>query len=505
MGPLSRSCWIEPERALRMGGGVGGRGWPLRRLPLEVVCRIRTEGIVTTTTRAGAIAAVCLLVVASCDSDSDDAASASPTSAAETTEAPDTTPETEPETVPDTSSATTEAPATTEPSADEPSTTSAEEDLPLLESEFEAVPAGRYRVETIGAPFVIDVPEGWWVQPNSLGRFVLTDAESQGPGDRDIVMIRPSNLADPDQPTLPPEEQVGDWPLDDIEGWLGALVPGVVVGDAVDTTLGGLDAVQFDVAIDEGFECGDGFCVGFATNRRVNNMWFDPETNYRVWWIDGGDESPIAVNIGDGADPEFLERAEAVLDTMVFESVGPNPIPSEGNLWELGFPSEVPAGSVTLPVGPGVTFEQSEPHFVFQNEFFSGVLLDGPGEVDILFPDEAFDGEPLATVDDVVAALERDTDLDATVVGTREVSGYEATQVEVVFSGPEPGPDGPPPKLRRSELPDVGWRPPPDGVLWVMEATDGIAVVTAEWFEPFVMEPALALAEEILDSIVIGV
>jgi hypothetical protein len=189
---------------------------------------------------------------------------------------------------------------------------------------------------------------------------------------------------------------------------------------------------------------------------------------------------------------------------VTFESVGPNPIPSEGNLWELGFPSDVPAGTVTLPLGPGVTFEMSESHFVFQDEYRAAVVLDDPGEVDIFFADQAFDGEPLATVDDVVGALERDPDLTATVVGTREVGGYEATEVDI-SSLVEPGPDRPPPTLRQSAAPpDAGWRPPPDGTLWIMETPDGLAVITAEWFEPASMEPAQALAAEILDSIVIG-
>jgi len=448
---------------------------------------------------SGAIVAVCLLAATACSSDGDEATSESAPSTA-VDEPVSTEP---PETTPSTDAPTTDAPATTEPEADE---SPSPDEVPLLDFEFQPVPAGQYRVETIGAPFLIDIPDGWFVQPNSFGHFVLTDPESGGPGDRDIVMIRPSNLADPAQPGAPIEEQLAlDWPLDDINAWLDALIPGVVDGEPVDTTIGGLDAVQFDVAVTDEVECGEEFCVAFATNREVNSMWFDPPTGYRVWWIDGGDEAPIAINIGDGSDPEFTQRAQAVLDTVTFEPVGPNPIPSEGNLWELGIPSDVPAGTVTLPVGPGVTFEMSEPHFIFQrDEFFSGVLLEAPGEADIFFTDQAFDGEPLATVDDVLSALERDPDLTAAVVGTREVSGYEATEVTFASSLAN-GPDRPPPTFRRSGEPeDVGWLAPPDGTLWFMETPDGITMISAEWFEPAAMEPARALAAEILDSIVIG-
>lgn len=448
-----------------------------------------------TTRVGGAIAAACLVVATACSSDGDDTTSQSAPTVASTTVIDDDSDQ------PTTTEATA-PPTSTEPDADDSPASTSPTDVQLLDFEFQPVPAGRYRVETIGAPFSIDIPADWFVQPNSFGHFVITDPGSRGPGDRDIVMIRPSILSAPDEPGARPDEQ-GGWPVDDIDGWLDELIPGVVDGEPVDTTIGGLDAVQFDVAVTDEVECGDEFCVGFATNRLVNSMWFDPGTGYRVWWIDGGDESPIAINIGDGSDPEFTERAQAVLDTITFESVGPNPIPSEGNLWELGIPSEVLAGSVTLPVGPGVTFELSEPHYVDQTQFFARVLLDGPGEVDVFFPDQAFDDEPLATVDDVVGALDRDPNVTATVVGTRQISGYEATEVDV--TGPAPGPNRPPAILQRSVLPTgAGWRAPPDGTMWIMETPEGIAVITAEWYEPAGAEPAQALATEILDSIMIG-
>ena len=453
---------------------------------------IRCETVTPVGRRAAAvIVALGALVGAACNSDDDTSSTDTITASGSTapgTTAPPTTPAATPGSDPDESPVDTVA-----------------EDVAVLDFEFQPVPAGRYRVETIGAPFVIDIPEGWFVQPNSFGHFVITDPESTGPGDRDIVMIRPSNIADPDQPGAPVEEQDGDWPLDDISGWLEALIPGVVDGDAVETTIGGLDAVRFDVAVGDDVDCGDEFCVGFATNREVNSMWFDPDVRYRVWWIDGGDESPIAVNIGAGSDAEFTERAQAVLDTVVFESIGPNPVPAEGNLWELGLPSEVPAGEVNLPVGPGIAFEMSESHVIVQDGPFAGVLLEGPGEVDVFFPDLAFDGAEVATVGDVVDAIERDPDLTGVVVGSRDVGGYDATEIEI-SSDLQPGDDGPPPPrfLWSGGSEDEGWLAPPNGILWVADTPDGVVVVTAEWFEPSAEADAQELATEILDSITIG-
>lgn len=70
--------------------------------------------------------------------------------------------------------------------------------------------------------------------------------------------------------------------------------------------------------------------------------------------------------------------------------------------------------------------------------------------------------------------------------------------------GPEFGPDLPAPSLVRSDQPDSGWIALPDGTVWIMETPDGVAAITAEWFEPADTESALALSNEILDSIVIG-
>ena len=161
-------------------------------------------------TRAGGtIAAVCLLAATACDSDGGEPTTESAATAVEElSEEPATTEP--PETTPSTDAPTTEPPATTEPEADEPAVSAAPDDVPLLDFQYQPVPAGQYRVETLGAPFLIDIPEGWSVQPNSFGRFVITDPESSGPGDRDIVMIRPSNLSDPDQPGAPAAEQSGD-------------------------------------------------------------------------------------------------------------------------------------------------------------------------------------------------------------------------------------------------------------------------------------------------------
>ena len=349
------------------------------------------------------------------------------------------------------------------------------------------------------------MPTGWWVQPNSNAFTVLTDANSQGPGDREIKFTRASNLADPDDPAAPLDEQRGDWPLDDIEGWLQALIPGVLAGEPVADSLGGFDAIRFDVLLADELECGEAFCVGFTTNRAVNGTAFDRRIGYRVWWIDGGDEAPVAVLIGDGGVPEFVARAEEMLQTLVFESIGPNPLATDGPPWESGIPSDVPAGEVRLPLGPGVTFVTTSDYFINQDiervGIYAGIQSGENWQMDIYFPSVDANGEPVDSVDDVVAGLEGINGAEVEVVGTRTIDGRTATEVR--FTTPEFDPAAMP-VFPVADDPESGYRPPPDGRMWIVELEDGVAFITAEGYGPGGLEAATEAVQEILDTITFG-
>ena len=137
-----------------------------------------TRGIMTRSTRmCGAVAAVCLLAATACGSDGD-AATAAPTTSVE--DAGDVATTTEPAedavstTQPAVDEVSEEAPASTEPT-----------DVQVLDLQLQAVLAGPYRVETIGVPFLVDIPYGWFVQPNSYGHFGASQIRNPcGPGDR---------------------------------------------------------------------------------------------------------------------------------------------------------------------------------------------------------------------------------------------------------------------------------------------------------------------------------
>ncbi len=387
--------------------------------------------------------------------------------------------------------------ANTEPEASAPA---GDAEAQVLELEFSALEPGAYLVETIGAPFTVTIPNGFWVQPNANGLTVLTDKDSRGPGDRDIVFLRSSGMSDPAEPSV----WFGD--LDelfpnDLDAWLAGIPDGIVSAGPSMATLGGLEATTFDVFVDPSTECSEEECISFATNRLVNWAGFATDINYRVFWIDGDDESPVVVVIGDGGDETFLDTAAGVLESVEFMSIGPNPIPSEGNLWELGIESPVPAGSVTLPIGPGVTFEISDDLFIAQRPGWAGLFPEAAGEVDIFFPTTAHDGSVTDSPEAVIDAINSAEGHSAEATGTRIVAGVEATEIAITGPGSFSG-DA---ILNPDEATDVdGWRSPPSGIMWVIPTDGGIAVVTAEFGEASATELVTALAGEVLDSLSIG-
>jgi len=198
-----------------------------------------------------------------------------------------------------------------------------------LVGEFHAVEPGRWMIDTLGIPLVLELTGEWWVQPNRAGFTVLTHPESTGPQDRDIVFIRPSGLVQPDRVNDSPEgfRSQDGWPLDDIRGWLDGVIPGLVDGDTAETTLGGRDAVRFDVAPSQEFPCGPAVCAGFVTNAWVDDTHFEPGKRRTVWWVDGGTHGPLAVLVGrDVDDTEWIRTAEATLDTVELGEPGPHPM-----------------------------------------------------------------------------------------------------------------------------------------------------------------------------------
>jgi hypothetical protein len=350
-----------------------------------------------------------------------------------------------------------------------------------LTLEFAELDAGTYRVDTLGTPMSFTVDETWWVQPNGSGMFVLTDADSGGPGDRDLVFLRPTGLSDPTAPTTD-AGGAADWPPQDIDGWLENLIEGVAVGDATRTTLGGRNATVFDVTVDPDVVDCEGRlgladtrvqCVVFAVNQ-VTELAFRPTIAYRVWWVDNGEVPPVLVVAGAGGEgPDWFARAVGVIDTVAFGDPTPHPICDRP--WECGYSYDVPAGRATFDIGGGVSVVLDTARFVDQSAGFVEMRLDeGSGSVGIMAPRYTPDGTPLSGVVDVVAALE-DVGLEFVEFDPITVHGISTRVLDMT----EGGTFSSRPALKESPD-DTGWSPPSTARIWLLEDDRGVVMITAE-------------------------
>jgi hypothetical protein len=183
-----------------------------------------------------------------------------------------------------------------------------------------SVEAGTYSLDTLGTPIVFTVENPvFFVQENSSGYFVMSAANSQGPDDRDMVMIRLAALSDPSAPNASVADQGEGWPADDFDGWLDNLTDGVVATNREATTLGGLPATRVDLELGD-IEClpGTSNCVLFDLTQRKP---LNPGSMYRIWVVNQGLDTPIAVilgSAGDASDASWRAAFEQVLSTMEF-------------------------------------------------------------------------------------------------------------------------------------------------------------------------------------------
>ena len=187
---------------------------------------------------------------------------------------------------------------------------------------------GTYRTASLGTPMSFTATEALSTQPNGGGHFVVSDISSRAPDDRGLVFFRVSAFSDPDVPNSPIEEQTG-WPSDDFRGWLENLNDGVIASDSVDTTINGLPAIRVDLRLDESLECGwlPGTCAGLASSPD-DIKGLNQGASYRVWVVEMADEDPllISADIPRDEDADWFDRAEAVLDTVAFGEIEPNPV-----------------------------------------------------------------------------------------------------------------------------------------------------------------------------------
>lgn len=199
------------------------------------------------------------------------------------------------------------------------STTSVEEDGGVLTDEFVLVPEGTWQVESLGTTFEIDVEGAWMLQTNKAGVTAFTHPGSNGPGDREVMFLRPLALTNPTDPATPGGDQ---WPVDDIEGWLDSIIDGVVASDPVSTQIGGVEGVMFEAEVASQDMCGTSafVCVGFVENEQFVEKAFEYGDRYRVYWLDQGEHDPIAIVVGAPIPifDDWAEIAELLLANVTF-------------------------------------------------------------------------------------------------------------------------------------------------------------------------------------------
>jgi len=403
---------------------------------------------------------------------------------------------------PDTTTTTQSAPPeSTEPEEPAPTETEAgpavfDADAPELIYPFSHIEVGTYSVTNLGTPFSFTLDEPWFMYPTDPGFFVLGDPASAGPGDRDIVFLRVTGLADPDAPNANREDQTG-WPLDDIDGWLDNLTDGITITNRQTVDLGGRAAVRFDLRVEDTFECGIRFCMGFVANSTIDGHTgekvFDPGVDFRIHWIDEG-ESPIVIVAGAGqVGMPFFERSEAVLATLAFGDPQPHPIDPELPLWEQGVSGDVPAGRSNFPV-VGLSFDLTEERFVDQEIGLLSVYQRTNSGIYMFKATSDLDGNPLATSDAVVEAVLADTRAEAIEVDVSATSAYPIREFDLVRGQTTFG-------LKWSDRPFSDFTRQQFTRLWVIDTPDGIVVLTAGSAQEPAFEGAIAEALGIIATL----
>ena len=145
---------------------------------------------------------------------------------------------------------------------------------------------------------------------------MLTDPDSRGPGDLDVVFIRPTALSHPSDPNDASQQ----WPVDDIDGWLEAMAGDVVAGPT-EAQVGGAEGIVFEV------ELASGPGIVFVKNADVSGKEFNGGDRYIVYWLDQGEHAPIAIIVGAAAAAidDWSGVAESLLDRVSFGEPAPHP------------------------------------------------------------------------------------------------------------------------------------------------------------------------------------
>lgn len=190
---------------------------------------------------------------------------------------------------------------------------------PILEDAFTPLEPGSYQLLNLGVPLVVDVPDGWAVQPNFPAIVVLGDVASQGPYDDELrLQVAMRVLA----PAGAGEVPIGEGtPLEDIAVLLADPPANLTISNVdLDAEVGGLAAIRFDATIADPVGCD-------ATNPCSYGL-FGPFANdpamiigdytHRLWIITGVPNGPLtlAAAATDAEAEEWFARVDEVVASI---------------------------------------------------------------------------------------------------------------------------------------------------------------------------------------------
>ncbi len=429
--------------------------------------------------RVTALFAMCALALAAC-SNSDDEASLDasdeaeqPSAEAEVDEPADTPADLETE---------------VEAEAEEPATPAEfNADAAVFFDQFTSIGPGSHRIDTIGTPFSFDFDAALFVGPNSYGQFVLADPESRGPTDRDLVVMRLTDLVDPADLDTPLELPGPGWPASDFRGWVDSLDPGLVVSPIESTMIGNRVASTAELQFGK-LSCeADTICY-LGRNKFLNGQDLVTDVRYRIWVLDEGDTDPIYLiaAVKRAEDEAWLDTASQIVETIAFGEDQPNVVALE------------PPGPVTMPFLGGITAELSSELFVIDDVFGRVANRTEPGvEAEFLLNPRTAENKLLESTDDLISHLETN----GAVINEIESTVIDGIDARVFDLGIDANGTGP---IIMPRAEGGGWAVPPQARLWAIEHPDrGLLMITAEAFwEPDTNFPIiLEQTEPIIESL----
>ena len=178
--------------------------------------------------------------------------------------------------------------------------------------EFSPFEDGTYTMFELGLPITFTVSEAWTTQPVGDGYFVISWPGGTGPGDHDVVFMRPSLLVDP-------ATRAPDLSVDDFGAWIVRVPSTISLSDPESTQIGGVDAVTFRLQVGDDADCtilDDLSCLDLLVVGNVFAKTFDRGFVYEIAWIDHIDGPIAIVSATTADDPSWLDVARDVVATV---------------------------------------------------------------------------------------------------------------------------------------------------------------------------------------------